>query len=91
MPSHDGHRLLSMKYLGAPGYVVTEVDRLIDLGPVHDIGRRKPGKPPAYLEIVEQGDVEKLYRVRLRENAARVLASICEDETKARVFFFTMH
>ena len=88
MPSHDIHRLLSMKYLSVPGYVVTEVDRLIDLGPVHDIGRRRPGKPPAYLEIVEQGDVEKLYQVRLREKAARVLTGICEDEVKAKVFFF---
>ncbi len=59
MPSHDIHRLLTMKYIGVSGHVATEVDRLIDLGSLHDVGRRKPRDPPAYLDIIESGSIEK--------------------------------
>jgi len=67
LPSHVVHRLLASKYLDVSEHVVAKVDRIIDLGSIHDIGRRKPRRLPAYLDIIESGnDVKNRYYARLR-------------------------
>ncbi|MCD6300622.1 MAG: hypothetical protein J7L82_00955 [Staphylothermus sp.] len=88
MPSHVVHRLLASKYLGVSGDVVTEVDRLIDLGTIHDIGRRKPRRLPAYLDIVESGaDLKNRYYARLRR-VKKELVEICRSDEKVKAFYY---
>jgi len=88
LPSHVVHKLLASKYLGVSEHVVSEVDRIIDLGTIHDIGRRKPRRLPAYLDIVDFGeDVKKKYRDKLRKVKAE-LEEIFRSDVKAKVFYY---
>jgi hypothetical protein len=88
LPSHSVHRLLAQKYLGlSPGFV-SEIDRLIDLGPVHDIGRMVPRRPPAYLDVIEQGVEEKLRVLKRHKRVRETLKTLLRDVDSARAFFF---
>ncbi len=88
MPSHDIHRLFAMKYIGVPRNIATEVDRLIDLGLLHDMGRRKPRDPSAYLDIIESGSIEKMYRIKKKEAVKSILMDILKSDVKAKAFYF---
>ncbi|MCD6301188.1 MAG: hypothetical protein J7L82_03860 [Staphylothermus sp.] len=88
MPSHMVHRLLASRYLGVSEHVVAEVDRIIDLGTIHDIGRRKPRRLPAYLDIVDFGeDVKKRHKEKLRK-VKEELEEIFRSDVKAKVFYY---
>lgn len=88
MPSHEVHSRLATKYLGVPISISADVDRVIDLGPLHDMGRRMPRKPQSYLEIIEAGETEKLYKVRTWEKVVKILTELLGNELKAKVFYF---
>ncbi|RLG76724.1 MAG: hypothetical protein DRO12_04040 [Thermoprotei archaeon] len=88
MPSHDVHRLLASRYLGLSEDVVRVIDRVVDLGPVHDVGRRMPRDAPKYLDILESGDVGKLIVLERRKSVAEILERYLSSEAHVKAFYF---
>lgn len=82
MPAHEVHRILARRYLGFSGEEANEVDRAIDLGPVHDLGRRLP-RIPLYIEIISGQEPP----ARAKE-AEDLLVKLLGNPRSAKLFFF---
>jgi len=88
MPSHKVHRILASKYLKIPEAIANRVDKIIDLGPLHDVGRRVPRPIPKYLEIFEFGSIERLLKLEKHRKCYEVLKDVLSNEIYTKAFFF---